>query len=158
MTSPDQSVSTVEVALRFFRTGIACFTEADAGFAPQPGMFTVAQHIAHTAQTVDWFIEGAFHRAEGFSMDFPALEARVRQVATLAESLAWLDRSFAAAAQAFRTNAARLGEPLPPGIMGGQPRGCVAGALMDHTAHHRGVLAVYARLCGKVPPMPYGEG
>ncbi len=25
----------------------------------------------------------------------------------------------------------------------------------SHTAHHRGALAVYARLLGKVPAMPY---
>ena len=49
-------------------------------------------------------------------------------------------------------------EPLPPGpIMGGLPRLAVFGALTDHTAHHRGALSVYARLLGKVPPMPYME-
>ncbi|MCF8432232.1 MAG: DinB family protein [Melioribacteraceae bacterium] len=33
----------------------------------------------------------------------------------------------------------------------------VVGAIADHSAHHRGALAVYARLAGKVPKMPYGE-
>lgn len=152
---PDQLVPVIETAHRFFRTTIACFSEADAGFAPAPGMFTVAQQIAHTAQTADWFVEGAFTRAAGFDCDFPAHEAQVRKVATLAEALAWLDRSFAAAAAAIRANAACLATPLPPGIMAGMPRGCIAGALNDHTAHHRGSLAVYARLLGKVPAMPY---
>jgi uncharacterized damage-inducible protein DinB len=41
--------------------------------------------------------------------------------------------------------------------MGGQPRHSIIGALIDHTAHHRGALTVYARLLSKVPPMPYGE-
>ena len=47
---------------------------------------------------------------------------------------------------------------LPPNpIMGESPRFVIIGALVDHTAHHRGALTVYARLRGKVPPMPYGE-
>ena len=47
---------------------------------------------------------------------------------------------------------------LPAGpIMGGDPRFVIFGALTDHTAHHRGALTVYARLLGKVPPMPYME-
>ena len=33
--------------------------------------------------------------------------------------------------------------------------GSVIGALADHTAHHRGALAVYARMVGKEPKMPY---
>jgi uncharacterized damage-inducible protein DinB len=39
--------------------------------------------------------------------------------------------------------------------MGGAPRLAVFVAIADHTAHHRGALAVYARLNGIVPPMPY---
>ena len=39
--------------------------------------------------------------------------------------------------------------------MGGQPVSDVFWGLVDHTAHHRGALTVYARLLGKVPPMPY---
>jgi len=31
----------------------------------------------------------------------------------------------------------------------------VINAIVDHTAHHRGALSVYARLPGKVPMMPY---
>jgi uncharacterized damage-inducible protein DinB len=152
---PDQLVPVIETAHRFFRTTVACFAAEDAAFAPKPDMFTVAQQIAHTAQTVDWFVAGAFARADGFDCNFPAHEAQVRQVTSLAEALAWCDRSFAAAAAAVRANAERLATPLPPGIMGGMPRGCIAGALNDHTAHHRGSLSVYARLLGKVPPMPY---
>lgn len=156
--SPDELIGTIETTRRFFLTTISCFGEGDSAFAPQEGMFTVAQQVGHTAATVDWFVAGAFERADGFDMDFAAFEARVRTVSSLAAARAWLDRSFATAAQAIRANAARLGEPLPPGIMGGMPRGCIAGAINDHTAHHRGALAVYARLRGKVPPMPYGEG
>ena len=40
--------------------------------------------------------------------------------------------------------------------MGGVPKFAVISALSDHTAHHRGSLAVYACLIGKEPKMPYG--
>jgi uncharacterized damage-inducible protein DinB len=50
-----------------------------------------------------------------------------------------------------------LNKPLPEGpIMGGVPKLAVIGAMTDHTAHHRGALAVYARLLGKEPKIPYG--
>ncbi|NJL28826.1 MAG: hypothetical protein HC897_13505 [Thermoanaerobaculia bacterium] len=39
--------------------------------------------------------------------------------------------------------------------MGGKPRAAIIGAIVDHTAHHRGTLTVYSRLLGYVPPMPY---
>ena len=46
--------------------------------------------------------------------------------------------------------------PLPKdGIMGGAPRMAIVGGIIDHTAHHRGALSVYARLRGKAPAMPY---
>ena len=38
-------------------------------FRPQEDMMTAAQQVAHTAQTLDWFIEGAA-RPEGFDLDF----------------------------------------------------------------------------------------
>lgn len=28
-------------------------------------------------------------------------------------------------------------------------------AILEHTAHHRGVLTVHSRLCGHTPAMPY---
>jgi uncharacterized damage-inducible protein DinB len=53
---------------------------------------------------------------------------------------------------------AELKRPLPDGpVMGGMPVWQIAGAIVEHTAHHRGALTVYSRLLGKVPAMPYGE-
>jgi uncharacterized damage-inducible protein DinB len=46
-------------------------------------------------------------------------------------------------------------EPIASGIMGGAPRAAIFSGMADHTAHHRGALAVYARLTGKTPEMPY---
>jgi uncharacterized damage-inducible protein DinB len=119
-------------------------------------MYTAAQLVAHVAQTVDWFVQGAF-AAGGFDLDFERMDKEVRAVTSLAAARAWMERACAAAVTAIQSkDEAAWNEPLPPGpIMGGQPRSSVLGAVMDHTAHHRGALSVYTRLLGKVPPMPY---
>jgi uncharacterized damage-inducible protein DinB len=140
----------------FFDTSTKCLDEEDSAFAPVPGQFTVAQQVAHTAQTVDWFLEGAF-RPQGFDMNFPAHEAEVRKVKSLAEARAWWERSMKHAVKFLGSQSeAELAKKLPPGIMGGAPRHSVVSGLVDHTAHHRGALTVYARMLGKTPDMPYG--
>ena len=40
-------------------------------------------------------------------------------------------------------------------IFGPAPRHTIIGPALDHTAHHRGALAVYLRLRGKKPAMIY---
>ena len=140
----------------FFDRSISCLKEVDSTFAPVEGMKTVAQQVAHVAQTVDWFFEGVF-RAEGFDMNFEKLEAGTAGFTSLASAREWLDRSFAAAEGVILEHSAEeWAQPLPAGpVMGGEPRSAVVGALNDHTAHHRGALAVYSRLRGHVPAMPY---
>ena len=140
----------------FFDRSTKVLTEADSGYSPQPGMFTVAATVAHVAQTVEWFMEGAFSES-GFSMDFEKMDGEVRQVTSLTEARAWLDKACAAALKTTDEHAegdwlARL--PDGP-IMAGQPRMAIFGAITDHSAHHRGALTVYTRLLGRVPPMPY---
>jgi uncharacterized damage-inducible protein DinB len=140
----------------FFDRTLSAFDEADAGFAPAPGMFTTAQQVAHAAQTFDWFLEGAF-RPDGFTTDFPAMERQVREVDTLARAKAWLEQAHARVLSALKErSAADWAKPIARDtIMGGAPRSSIIDGLADHTAHHRGSLAVYARLRGKVPPVPY---
>jgi len=140
----------------FFDRSTRALDEADSAFAPREGMFTVAQQVAHTAQTIEWFFDGAF-AAAGFDLDFEGLEKSLRAVTSLSEARAWMDRACAAAKASVESRTeAEWAQLLPPGpIMGGQPRFAILGALTDHTAHHRGALTVYARLQGKVPPMPY---
>ncbi len=142
----------------WFDRSARVLTEDDSTFAPSEGTFTAAQQVAHVAQTVDWFLEGAF-RPEGFSMDFEALDSEVRRVESLAAAREWLDRSFAAATEKLAGySPEELAVPLPAGpVMGGMPRFTIVGAIADHTAHHRGVLTVYSRLRGHTPPMPYME-
>lgn len=146
----------LQMQRRFFTTATACFRPQDAGFAPKPGMFTVANQIAHTAGTVDWFIAGAFS-ADGFAMDFQAHEAAAREVTSLEAARALLDASYdRAIARLERTTLAELHVPIAPGpIMGGMPRIGIIEAMADHAAHHRGALGVYARLLGLAPAMPY---
>lgn len=140
----------------FFDRSTRVLEEADSTFAPKEGMFTAAQQVAHVAQTIDWFVAGAFAEG-GFSLDFETLDKQVRAVTSLSAARTWMERACAAAKAGI---AAHSDEDwmasLPTGpIMGGQPRFVIFNAMTDHSAHHRGALTVYSRLLGKVPPMPY---
>jgi uncharacterized damage-inducible protein DinB len=141
----------------FFARSTRVLDEADSGFRPQEGMMTVAQQVAHTAHTLDWFIEGA-SRPEGFNLDFEKLAKVLEGVTSLAAARQTLETAYANAIQFLRSRSAEdLAQPLPPGpIMGGQPLSDIVWSMVEHTAHHRGALTVYSRQLGKVPPMPYG--
>jgi uncharacterized damage-inducible protein DinB len=141
----------------FFERSTRVLEEADSGFRPREEMMTAAQQVAHTAQTLDWFVEGA-SRPEGFDLNFEKHARAVAEVTSLAAARQTLETAFAAAIEFIRSRTAEgLAEPLPPGlVMGGQPISDIVWSMVEHTAHHRGALAVYSRLLGKVPPMPYG--
>lgn len=143
-------------AHKFFNTSTRELSEADSAFAPKDGMFTAAAQIAHVAQTIDWFVAGAF-APEGFSMDFESMDKEARACTSIAAARAWFEKSVQNAHAAIQAHSDEEWlAPLPAGpIMGGMPRCAIFGAINDHTAHHRGALTVYARLLGKVPPMPY---
>ena len=148
----------VAVMKDFFNRSTRSLAEDDSSFVPQPGLFTAAQQVAHAAQTVEWFIDGAF-APDGFSMDFEGMDKQIRAVTSLAAAREWFERACAKATDTVNAHSeADWMALLPAGpIMGGDPRFVIFGALTDHTAHHRGALTVYARLLGKVPPMPYME-
>jgi uncharacterized damage-inducible protein DinB len=158
MSLAQQAVAELSAAQEFFNRSTRNLTEAHSSFAPAEGMMTAAQQVAHTAQTVEWFIDGAF-RPEGFDLNFEAQLGALQASASLTEAKAWFNRAIesAKAVIAAKTDAELLA-PLPAGpVMGGMPRMVIFGSITDHTAHHRGALTVYARLQGVVPPMPYGE-
>ena len=141
---------------QFFNRSTSELTEDMAAFAPAEGMMTTTQQIVHAAHTIEWFVEGAF-RPEGFDMDFESHMKLISGVSTIAEARAWFEKAVANAKAVIGAKSdAELMTPMPPGpIMGGEPAMAIIGAMVDHTAHHRGALTVYARVKGKVPPMPY---
>jgi len=118
---------------------------------------TVAQQVAHVAQTLDWFIDGVT-RSGGFDLNFEEHAKALARVTSLAAARKILDAAYAKAIQFIGSRSPEdLARPLPPGpVMGGQPISDIVWAMIDHTAHHRGALTVYSRLLGKVPMMPYG--
>lgn len=148
----------IKQALQYLSRTCSVFKDEDAGYTPTPGQFTVAQHVAHVAQTIDWFMAGAF-RDEGFDLDFAAHQLAIRDITTLEDAFAWLIKSVdgATAILAEKTPQEMM-HPIADGpIMAGLPRATIIAAITDHTAHHRGALSVYARLLGHVSPMPYAD-
>ena len=142
----------------FFDRSTRALDEADSGFIPAPGMYTAAGQIAHAAQVVEWFCDGAFAPG-GFDLDFERQDKEVRAVTSIKAAREWMEKACKNAAKTIDAHSeAEWDALLPEGpIMGGHPRLYIFGAIRDHTAHHRGALTVYARLVGKVPPMPYME-
>jgi len=140
----------------FFNRSTRALEESDSGFRPQEGMMTAAQQVAHAAQTLNWFIEGA-SRSEGFDLDFAKHAQELEAVTSLAAARQMLDTAYGNAVQFLRSRTAEdLAKRLPQGpVMGGQPISEIVWAMVEHTAHHRGALTVYTRMLGKIPPMPY---
>jgi len=149
------AVSELESTRKFFLTTIAVLNADDEAFLPHPDMYTTAGHVAHVAITVDWFMAGAF--GAGWDTDYDVHIAQAKAVTSLDAARALLERAFDQAIDTLRTTSdAELDQPIPNDVvMGGAPKRAVISGIVDHTAHHRGSLAVYARLCGKVPSMPY---
>ncbi len=52
-----------------FDRSTACLSEEDSACVPAEGMYSAAQQIAHVAQTIEWFVDGAFSPG-GFDLDF----------------------------------------------------------------------------------------
>jgi uncharacterized damage-inducible protein DinB len=156
MSLAQQALAELQSAHEYFNRSTRNLTEAHSAFAPAEGMMTAAQQVAHVAQTIDWFVDGAF-RPEGFDQNWEQQARVVGGCTSLEKARAWFERAVASArARVASLSDADLLVPLPEGpIMGGLPRFAIFGAITDHTAHHRGALTVYARLNGIVPPMPY---
>jgi uncharacterized damage-inducible protein DinB len=142
----------------YFDRSTRVLQEKDSNYAPAAGMFTVAQQVAHSAQTIEWFIDGAF-AASGFDLDFEKSDKEVRTVTSLAAARAWMDRACAKGKTVIESQSeadwAALFPPNP--ITGEVPKFTIFFGITDHTAHHRGALTIYSRQLGYVPPMPYME-
>jgi uncharacterized damage-inducible protein DinB len=148
----------LESSREFFNRATDCLKEEHSGFAPQEGMYTVAQQVAHVAHTVDWFLDGAFSES-GFDLDFEKLDQETSGFTSLKAARNWFERAMQRAIDTINDhNEQELLQPMPEGpIMGGAARITIFSGMVEHTAHHRGSLSVYARLLGLVPKMPYGD-
>lgn len=153
---PDTLTNQLLASQDYFNRSTRVLEEADSTIRPLDGTMTVAQQVAHAAQTLDWFIEGA-SRPAGFDLNFEEYARALEAVKSLALARRMLDNAFANALRFVGSRTAeQLAEPLPAGpVMGGQPVSDIVWAMVEHTAHHRGALTVYSRLIGKVPVMPY---
>jgi len=140
----------------FFHRATSALTEDDSNYAPGEGMMTAAQQVAHVAQTIEWFLDGAMSPT-GFDMNFDEHMKPVMATTSLAAARAWVDKAFAQLDIWLKeTSEDELAAAIVPGpVMGGAPRYSIVFAAMDHTAHHRGTLSAYTRALGRVPPMPY---
>ena len=151
-------IANLQVTESFFLTTISPLGVADGAFRPSDELYTITGHLQHVADSITWFIDGAFRRPNGFSMDFEQ-KTLVSQAATdFTACKQMVIDAFSDARDIVSSKSDdELMEPLPEGpIMGGAPKLGVISGIVDHTAHHRGALTVYCRLLGKVPPMPYG--
>lgn len=152
----DALIASLEGARAYFQKSTEVLAEEDSTFAPSQGGFTVAAQVAHVAETIDWFFDGAVNE-EGFDLNFEEAFGKSAQMTSLAEARNWLEEAFKRGFNLLRTrDDAFWAAALPEGpVMGGAPRFTVVNGVVEHTAHHRGALTVYSRLLGKVPPMPY---
>ena len=95
---------------------------------------TVAQQVAHAAQTIDWFIEGA-SRPEGFDLDFEKDAKALGSVTSLAAARQALEAAYGNAIRFLRSRSPEdLARPLPAGpVMGGQPISDIVWGIVEHT-------------------------
>ncbi len=141
---------------QFFTKSTSCLEEQDSSFAPKEGLYTVANQVSHVAQSIEWFMDGAFN-PKGFNMDFEAHIAEVKACTSLQAAREQVQQAYAAAVETVASKSEEeLQAPLPEGpVMGGMPRAAAISSISEHNAHHRGALTVYSRLLGKEPEMPY---
>jgi len=152
-----QLTARIQVAGSFFARSTNCFTDEDATFAPEGDLYTVAAHVEHAAGTIDWFIDGMFN-PNGFDLEFDKHIAEAKACTSLKDAQAHLERAIENATAVIGSKSDEELMLLLPedSIFPSMPRAAVIDGLVDHTAHHRGALTVYARLLGKTPEMPYG--
>jgi len=157
MSLKSDALYEIQTTRHFFNRSTRCLTEADSGFRATPETMTVAQQVAHTAQTIDWLRDGMFD--DNWDMDFEKGTAATNAFTSLAAARAALDTAWSRLeARVEASSEEELAASLADNpILGVRPRHSCIKAAVDHTGHHRGALAVYARLAGKVPEMPYGD-
>lgn len=142
---------------KFFLNTVSCFAEEDSSYRPNEDVFTVAQLVGHVAETLPWFIEGAFGE-KGFDMDSDGFKERIKKYVSFDACINDFKKNVSDAIEKINSlSEEELMAPITGEIMKGAPKMTIISGISDHTAHHRGALAVYARLMGKTPKMPYAD-
>ncbi len=93
MNSENPFVPQILASKEFFERSTRVLEEADSEFSPTPDMMTVAQQVAHTAHTIDWFIEGV-SRPEGFDLDFAKQAELINAVVSLTKAREMLAAAY----------------------------------------------------------------
>jgi uncharacterized damage-inducible protein DinB len=156
VTLPDLLHNELKASEEFFERSTRVLQEEHSAYTPAEGQYTVAAQVAHAALTIHWFLEGAF--GAGFDMNFEEHERQARAVTSLAEARAMLAGAFQKAYQATQQySEADWNADFPEGALIQGPKTGVVFGIVEHTSHHRGALAVYSRLLGLQPLLPYME-
>lgn len=152
------AVSILDTMQKMFNRTVSVLDDADSAFMPAEGMYNTAQQLRHTWMTLDWFTD-ASHNAGAFDLDFEEHERKVREAGSVEREKAEFDAAVQRAREHFGgLTAEQLQQHMPDNpVFVDTPVFDLVGAIADHTSHHRGSLAVYARLRGKQPPMPYDD-
>ena len=152
----DQLMQALTSSLQYLERTTSCLQASDGSFRPTEDALTAAQQLAHIGQSTEWLIDGAFSPT-GFDMSFAGNLELLEKIESLEEAREILRAAYAKAMERVQSASdEEWNAPLPEGpIMGGLPRHTIIPVIVEHTAHHRGALSVYARLCGHTPAMPY---
>ena len=151
----ERAVKTVRQEQHFLNNILNGFTAEHENFKPEDGSLTVAQQVRHIALTLQWFMDGILD--DEWMLDFEAHEVEIKKPVTLGEAKAELAGKYDALVKRIEAGGDALaGEMTKPNeIMGEVPRIEIVHHTAEHTAHHRGALAVYQRMLGVTPKMVY---
>jgi hypothetical protein len=167
----------------FFHRTTACFRPQDGGFRPRPDMLSVNGQILHVTAAMEFFLAGlvvSFDRlkpgpwvsrrgkgASWIGLGTGFADMAWTEEATLDQEAIDDDASVRTALKAFdgtmdivcrvfaQFTPEEMTSPLPRNPLDLRSPQHVLDILLDHTAHHRGALAQYARLLGHDPSIPY---
>lgn len=149
-------IKELRAAEEYFNRSTKLLTEEQSSLLPAKEMYTAAQQIGHVGLTIHWFLEGAFSD-KGFNLDMDEHKKEVEKFRSISEARVFTKEAFRLLGNKIQnTPEAEWTAAIVPGpVMGGEPRYHILPGIVEHTAHHRGALTVYARIAGIVPPMPY---
>ena len=138
----------------FILNTVSSFDEADSNYAPEKDMLTVAQHVYSVAQGAEWLIAGAMS-PDGFDRDYAGMQERVMKCESLEAAVTKLKGAFKNAIQNIEKKPDDFFLRVLPAPMDADLLNSIIWTFTDHMAHHRGSLAVYARMLGKTPKPCY---